>query len=748
MIKGTQQSWLDNVTKNTVVNGEYGPQVYFHPGSATLLCVDAKDNRFLIQEQLKMTALLENQKKAQIALDELNYEMLTQAGNKPKRAYDSKLQSACQQLNDANEKLKAELKTLTAKVPEGVLLDENARGSAIGLMELIPLQKTAGFKSTYVRSDKIRSHWRKYKLSEADKKSGEASFIKYENKEITGTDADGNRTVKTVRTGKIDTGKLKKQLKDVWVSLKFTDELLEDSNRVLTDWAKKMNKGLTWPGESDKPDDESVYHQYVDISTQAQLMRYSQGVGLSAEFNPLEKKASAKMDGHASFALGEAKASAELFIPDRLGIALLFPARASASAVGGICNMGAIRCKINAVLSGNAGASLGIELGIEADFSKEMAKGYGIKGRPAKLVPPPLPGQRTINLTVPQPDIQAGGEIGVFAGVQAGGNISGTIEWFDPYPESNVEHKEDKSIVARERKFTAIATLSVGTAAQTGAGGTAAFYVTYVKSRFRIYCKARLCWGAGAKGSLGFEVDGNTFAAFMKGFMYMLRNVDYQKLSEMMEIRCFRALSSIPLIMAAKGVQAIDVMFDDALTILAELKRFFFDESKRVLLMNSILNNPDQLKYTPPETKGALIAMLIDNTWVDWADPRNQNNDFFSINSWKIGPLKKRKQAIFMAMKWIQSQADYQNVMQHLTLLPGDKKGNERVNEKTVIKFLSLGEHEFPLFTDYGKKLTLLHDNLPVSVEPDDPFVSISDHQMAGYLAMVDKQHPENTMIA
>jgi hypothetical protein len=40
-----------------------------------------------------------------------------------------------------------------------------------------------------------------------------------------------------------------------------------------------MNKGLTWPKENDKPDDESTYHQYVDISAQAQLMRYSQGPG-------------------------------------------------------------------------------------------------------------------------------------------------------------------------------------------------------------------------------------------------------------------------------------------------------------------------------------------------------------------------------------------------------------------------------------------------------------------------------------
>ncbi|MBN6042532.1 hypothetical protein JYK13_00880 [Citrobacter sp. ku-bf4] len=750
MTKGTQQSSLDNVSKNTVVEGEIGPQVYFHPGSATLLCVDAKDNRLLIQEQLKMTALLENQKKAQIALDELNFEMLTQAGKQPQRAYDSKLQSTYQQLNDANEKLKAELKSLTAKVPEGELLDENSKGSAIGLMELIPLQKTTGFKSTYVRSDKIRSHWRKYKLSEVDKESGEASFIKYTDKEVTGVDANGNETKKTVRSGKIDTEELKKQLKEASVSLKFEDELIEDSNVVLTDWAKKMNKGLTWPKENDKPDDESTYHQYVDISAQAQLMRYSQGAGLSAEFNPLEKKASAKMEGHSSFALGEAKASAELFIPDRLGIALLFPAKATAGVAGGVCNMGAIRYTINAVLSGNAGASLGIELGVEADFSGEMAKGYGIKGSPARLIPPPPPGQRQINLTLPQPDVQAGGEIGAFAGVQAGGNVSGAIEWFDPHPDDGKKNVQDsnKQIVNKEAKFTAIAKLTLGVTAQAGAGGTAVFYVTYINSRFRIYCKAALCWGVGAKGSLGFEVDGNSFAAFMKSFMYMLRNVDYQKLEQMMEGDSFRTLCAIPLIMAAQGIQTGEAMLKNMAATLQRLEKDIQDESKRVNLMNSIYDNPDQLKYTPPETKGAVIAMLIDVNWADWLDPRNQNNDFFSVNSWKFGPLKKRKQTIFKALKWVQSKADYSNVMQHLTLSPGESKGNKEYNEKDVVKFLGIGERNLFFYTNYGEKLTLLYNRLPLSVSPDEPFKPIPENEMLELLAMIDDQHPADTMLA
>lgn len=152
--------------------------------------------------------------------------------------------------------------------------------------------------------------------------------------------------------------------------------------------------------------------------------------------------------------------------------------------------------------------------------------------------------------------------------------------------------------------------------------------MTYINSRFRIYCKAALCWGVGAKGSLGFEVDGNSFAAFMKSFLYMLRNVDYQKLEQMMKGDAFRALCAIPLVMAAQGIQAIDAMYKESSNIIDGLKLDLEDEDSRVKLMESILNNPDQLKYTPPETKGAVIATLIDNNWADWIDPRNQNNDF------------------------------------------------------------------------------------------------------------------------
>lgn len=125
--------------------------------------------------------------------------------------------------------------------------------------------------------------------------------------------------------------------------------------------------------------------------------------------------------------------------------------------------------------------------------------------------------------------------------------------------------------------------------------------------------------------------------------------------------------------------------------------------------------------------------LRIDKNWVD---PRNQNNDFFSVNSWKIGPLKLRK------------QADYNNVMQHLNKIPGEIKEDEVLSEKDVIKFLSIGERSLFFYTNYSEKLSLLHDNLHVTVDPDEPFEPIPDFQMAVYLAMVNEQHPKNSMLA
>lgn len=744
MASGQDKGKTTALGAESIVKGKYSPECYLHPGSATLLFTEPAETKILEQEHEFLSGLLEAQMMAQTQLDDINFEAIAQAGKAPARRFESEITQAYVALNKANQALRKELMSLTANPPEGVLLDEKMKDNAIGIMELLPLKNNSvqGFKKTYVRSDKIKNHSRKYKLSEVDKKTGEASFIKYKEKRIETTDSNGKPITKTIRQGKIDVKELKKQLSEVPASFKF--DLIEDSNVIVTHWAEEMNKSLTWP-KGETKFDESVYHQYVDISAQAQLMRYSHGAGASAKFNPAAEKIEGKLEGHASFALGEAKGETTLYLPDRLGVSLLFPAReVTRETPDGICNMGALRFAMKMVLSGSVGASIAIEVGAEVDWSGDMGKGYGVKGRPVALTAAPGPGQRKIDLTHDMAEAQGGAEIGAFIGVQAGGNISGAIEWFDPHPDKVTASKDEKHgskpITDKEKKFATIAKLEVGAILQAGAGGGGVFYITYVQGRFRIYCKAAFCWGVGAKGDIGFEVDGSNFSAFIKSFMYMLRNVDYQKLEKMMAEDAFGVLCAIPLIMAAKGVQAGAVMIGEVVDIIFALGEALKQESKRVSLMNSIIDNPDQLKYTPPETKGAVIAQLMDITWVDKNDPRNQNHNPLTINYWKTGPMKLRKQAIFKALKWVQSQADYDNVMQHVSKIPGTAKIDRDAGEQMVTRFLSIGEYDFLFFTNYGEKILDLYNNLPASVAPDAPFVPIPDTLMDSYLAMVGQQ--------
>lgn len=139
-----------------------------------------------------------------------------------------------------------------------------------------------------------------------------------------------------------------------------------------------------------KPTGYFLIHQYIDISALAQLMRYSHGAGASAEYNPSEKleeklKVMPVLHWGGEGRNGPVPAGQVRCQP------FIFGEKVTPQTPDGVCNMGALRFAMKLVLSGSVGASAAIELGVTADWSGEMGKGYGIKGRPATLTAPPLP---------------------------------------------------------------------------------------------------------------------------------------------------------------------------------------------------------------------------------------------------------------------------------------------------------------------------------------------------------------------
>ncbi|WP_053116003.1 hypothetical protein [Winslowiella iniecta] len=767
-----QQGNTEAVSKGIPAKVSAGSELYFHPGSATFLLVPGGDHNDFVQEQDLLSRLIDAQLAAKAELEKATDQCIDIVKVNKAKA-ESLMKQAYDKVNQTTEELRNALAELTPEVSDAELLSEGSKDSGIGIMELIPMSKkgAVGFKKTYVRSNRIRNHWRTYKLSGSDNKGTEDSFFKKQQYTTYVTDENGNRQPKTRERSVIDTAKLKEKYSEV--ERKIKTEFLKDefdkleTNVILSSWAKKMNEAIK--ESSDSLSDSFNKNKNVDLSAQAQLMRFTSGVGLESELNPMLQNGDLKLKANASFVLGEAKAEAAFHFPDKVGREIKFPLRAEVAADKAFCaknkcevtpngtlgSVGFIKLKLTIEASGSIGASLAVEAGISLDTGKDMGESYGIRGSRAKLKLNQLPGVSSSDISVEIPDAKAGGELAAFAGVEVGGNIAGALQWKPPELSELNEGKSDD-----DKDFRSFAEIKPEFKFQAGAGGGGTFYVTFVSGRFRIYCKAGLCWGVGAKGSIGFEVSTNTIYDFFEFFIYLLRNIDYQKALSVMAVDAYKTFCTIPLIAISKGVDLGKVIVSDAESAYFQLYDSLCEENKRVRLMVKINQSPEVLKYTPPESKGAVIYMLMDNSGWDYVDPRNQNYNVLSdklsqrINVLKFGPVKLRKQAIFNSLRWVQSKSDYRNVMQHISARPADDtiKSDWKGNEKKVIEFLSEGEvyQLGELSTQYGKKLAKLYNDLPDGheVSPDDELREIPSSLMDEYLAIINEQEDENNRIA
>jgi hypothetical protein len=116
-------------------------------------------------------------------------------------------------------------------------------------------------------------------------------------------------------------------------------------------------------------------------------------------------------------------------------------------------------------------------------------------------------------------------------------------------------------------------------------------------------------------------------------------------------------------------------------------------------------------KVYSPESKGAAIAALIDtNLWDNVASPVSHEETTCEGGA----VFSARKRAIIYALRWVQSQREYENVMQHLSKMPGEEKSNWRINEQRVIAFLAQGETP----KTYGFAGSLVPAARNITIEP------------------------------
>lgn len=367
--------------------------------------------------------------------------------------------------------------------------------------------------------------------------------------------------------------------------------------------------------------------------------------------------------------LAEGKSTAKVYWPDSAGVRICYPLDPARIPGGGMGVLGTLRFDFELALSGSIGASLGIEAGV--NFS-----GDTVKGLPVKAAATGVPGYwRQVDIAKAAEEVTPGAELSLFAGAEAGTNLSGQLVWRNP------DRDRDAGT-----QFSTLAKVATDVMAQAGLGVSGSVEFRWEDGKVRIYVKGGLCSGMGAKGSVTLEVDGRAIMTeFMPCLVYMLRNADYTRLLAMMTERNYHYFCIIPLL---AGMYGLNRVIDAAGGIIDALKSGWADKEARVRLMNEILASDDYMKFTPPETKGAVIASLIEiSFWDEIASPASHRGEKCEAGV----VFASRKRAILNVIRWVQSKREYENVMQHMSKKIG-QKGDWKTNEARVLAFLGRGE--------------------------------------------------------
>ncbi|PCH57643.1 MAG: hypothetical protein COC15_00700 [Legionellales bacterium] len=194
----------------------------------------------------------------------------------------------------------------------------------------------AGKKWTYVKSDKIKSHWRAYKI----------------NKDI------AQRALITTK-GKLDYKKLKHQIRN---NIKG-DILWQTSfQEAMSKWAKTIDTNGSL---------EKVFFDYkheFKADTYAQVMRFLAESSSAIGFKPSLKKFSFTCDARAALSLAEAKVEINDFFPSEEGLSLNFTSSNKQHKTINL-DFGKLRVELSLELFGFIGCSVMACINLEFGFS-------------------------------------------------------------------------------------------------------------------------------------------------------------------------------------------------------------------------------------------------------------------------------------------------------------------------------------------------------------------------------------------
>lgn len=502
-------------------------------------------------------------------------ELMTQAVQHSNKI--DKLQSANKAMTEAAVKLreaqksgvKAEIKAANSELEKAIselgIASKEARSTVeslsklsakdgVKMVEFVPLKK---FKDQKVKPIYIKSTALKKVLAEnrvhlidGDKEKREKEII-LKNGHLNTTEIK-NRIAEKVQN--------KAKFKKEW---KLKPDDAKEYSGVLGEWARVMNGDIAKFIERSKDDLEKKHninpddpYRNVDLSAEAQLMRYSAGAGLEVNFKPFQgnffdkrdknwqdsvKRAAKsgafgiKANAEAAFAIAEGRVGTQWYWPHYAGW------HATASVVGQTVELGFWRFYGEIILAGGVGASAAIEvsLGITLVGGKQ-----GIHG-----VPPENKNKSAVKTSA---GVDAG--LDAFAGGRISVDAKGSLQWLNPEGEiSNGKPVKVGSPVKAVAEYKDMAEVDAGVAGTAGLGIKGAFTFAHKDGKFVIHAKLGACLGLGGDATMTFKAGTATIGEFFKCMAYQIKRADFHKIKDAIEKEAFQAYCQVKYMMIAEG---------------------------------------------------------------------------------------------------------------------------------------------------------------------------------------------------
>jgi len=288
------------------------------------------------------------------------------------------------------------------------------------------------------------------------------------------------------------------------------------------------------------------------LSAEAHALRFaaSASAGIKS-FNPAKGEIDVGVKCEAAFSLAEGRITTTTYFPSRAGSTLQISYR-NALDDPVRHSFGSFRLNGSLELSCFAGVKGGVEAGVQT--------GPGAaESRTGALA---LLGTPSLNDT-------PGGRVGLkaegFAGAEAGGALSGAVEWLPP-ADFGKNSGNPGALTSGNAGWNALAQIKAEGNVAFGIGAEADFGVSMIGNEFAIHCKANLVFGPGAGGGFGTVVDLGKAWDLIMLVCDTLSAVEYRYLISI-ESAAFNSISRILYKAALAPGKAIDELNLDGLAL-------------------------------------------------------------------------------------------------------------------------------------------------------------------------------------